>query len=155
MLRIKDAATAAEWSAFEGFLQLAALRRAHRRDIAGNAGNAGNAGTIVAALRGEQLRQPPAVTAVRAAAVSSPTVIIAALNGEIAAMKRQVTAYFGRHRDAAIYLSQPGTGEILGARLGEFGDDPDRYASARHARITWLITPRSRLACRRYAGPTP
>ena len=31
-----------------------------------------------------------------------------------------------------VYRSQPGLGEILGARvLGEFGDDPDRYAGAR------------------------
>ena len=36
------------------------------------------------------------------------------------------------HPDAAIYLSQPGIGEILGARaLGEFGDDPHRYAGAK------------------------
>ena len=34
-------------------------------------------------------------------------------------------ADFGRHPDAEIYLSQPGLGDILGARvLGEFGDDP-------------------------------
>jgi hypothetical protein len=59
-------------------------------------------------------------------------VIIAALNGEIAKMERQVTACFRGHPDAAIYLSQPGTGEILGARqLGEFGYDPHRYASAK------------------------
>ena len=38
-------------------------------------------------------------------------------------------AGFGRHPDAEIYLSQPGLGPILGARvLAEFGDDPARYA---------------------------
>ena len=60
-------------------------------------------------------------------------VIVAALNGEITNMEQQVTASFRRHPDAAIYLSQPGTGEgILGARqLGEFGDHPHRYASAK------------------------
>jgi len=59
-------------------------------------------------------------------------VIIAALNGEITTMERQVTACFRRHPDAAIYLSQPGTGDIFGAReLGESGDDPHRYASAK------------------------
>ncbi len=58
--------------------------------------------------------------------------ISAALGGEIATMERQVTACFRGHPDAVIYLSQPGTGEILGARqLGEFGDDPHRYASAK------------------------
>jgi transposase len=112
----------------------AALKRARRRDIAGRAG------AILAALRGEQLRQPQPVVDAYAAAVRSLTVIIAALNGEIATMERQVTASFRGHPDAAIYLSQPGTGEILGARqLGEFGDDPHRYASAK-ARKNYAAT---------------
>jgi transposase len=42
---------------------------------------------------------------------------------------------FGRHPDVEIYLSQPGLGMILGARvLAEFGDDPDRYADAKARR---------------------
>src|SRR5215471_29663 len=45
-----------------------------------------------------------------------------------------------RHPDAAIYLSQPGTGEIPGARqLGESGDDPHRYATAK-ARKNYAVT---------------
>ncbi len=53
-----------------------------------------------------------------------------------------VEAHFGQHPDAEIYLSQPGLGTILGARvLGEFGDDPDRYAGAR--------------ARKNYAGTSP
>lgn len=112
----------------------AALKRARRRDVAGKTD------VILAALRGEQLRQPEPVTAAYAAAVSSLTVIIAALNGEITSMERQVTACFRGHPDAAIYLSQPGLGEILGARqLGEFGDDPHRYASAK-ARKNYAAT---------------
>ena len=104
----------------------AALKRARRRGVAVQAD------AILAALRGEQLRQPQPVTDAYAAVVRSLTVIIAALNGEIATMERQVTACFRGHPDAAIYLSQPGTGEILGARqLGEFGDHPHRYASAK------------------------
>ena len=40
--------------------------------------------------------------------------------------------HFGQHPDAEIYLSQPGIGAILGARvLAEFGDDPHRYADAK------------------------
>jgi hypothetical protein len=51
-----------------------------------------------------------------------------------------VEAHFGRHPDAEIYLSQPGPGLILGARvLGEFGDDPDRYASGK-ARKNYAAT---------------
>jgi len=112
----------------------AALKRARRRDITGRTD------AILAALRGEQLRQPEPVTGVYAAAVSSLTVIIAALGGEIAKMERQVTASFRGHPDAAIYLSQPGLGEVLGAReLGEFGDDAHRYASAK-ARKNYAAT---------------
>jgi Transposase IS116/IS110/IS902 family len=112
----------------------AALKRARRRDIAGKTD------AILAALRGEQLRQPQPLTQACAAAVRSLTVIIAALGGEIAAMERQVTACFRGHPDAAIYLSQPGTGEIPGARqLGESGDDPHRYASAK-ARKNYAAT---------------
>jgi len=55
-------------------------------------------------------------------------------------MERQVTESFRRHPDAAIYLSQPGIGEVPGARqLGEFDDDPRRYASAK-ARNNYAAT---------------
>jgi len=112
----------------------AALKRARRRDIAGKTD------AILAALHGEQLRQPQPVADAYAATVRSLTVIIAALNGEIATMEQQVTGSFRGHPDAAIYLSQPGTGQIPGARqLGEFGDDPHRYASAR-ARKNYAAT---------------
>ena len=44
--------------------------------------------------------------------------------------------------DAEIYLSQPGLGTILGARvLAEFGADADRYANAK--------------ARKNYAGTSP
>jgi transposase len=53
-----------------------------------------------------------------------------------------VKEHFGRHPDAEIYLSQPGMGAVLGARvLAEFGDDPGRYADAK--------------ARRNYAGTSP
>jgi hypothetical protein len=43
-----------------------------------------------------------------------------------------VRDYFGRHPAAEIYRSQPGLAAILGARvLGEFGDDPNRYADGK------------------------
>ena len=39
---------------------------------------------------------------------------------------------FGQHPDAEILRSLPGLGIVLGARvLGEFGDDPDRYADSK------------------------
>ena len=49
-------------------------------------------------------------------------------------------AHFGRHPAAEIVLSQPGLGQIFGARvLAEFGDDPDRYASPK-ARKNYAAT---------------
>ena len=40
--------------------------------------------------------------------------------------------HFETHPDADIYLSLPGLGVVLGARvLGEFGDDPNRYTDAK------------------------
>jgi transposase len=58
--------------------------------------------------------------------------VITALSEQIKAIEGQVAAHFRRHPDAEIILSQPGLGPILGARvLGEFGDDPHRYASAK------------------------
>jgi transposase len=102
-----------------------ALKRFHRRNIAGKTG------AILAALRGEHLAQPAALTAAYAATVRSLIAVITTLNDQIKALQEQVRDHIGRHPDAEIYLSQPGMGAILGARvLGEFGDDPHRGAHA-------------------------
>ena len=51
---------------------------------------------------------------------------------QVAVLEEQVKQGFGQHPDAEIYLSQPGLGPVLAARvLAEMGDDPDRYADAR------------------------
>ena len=105
----------------------AALKRAHRRKIEEKTTGIQNA------LRTEQLSQPPVVTAAYAATVRSLVGVIAAFNTEVEAMEEQVEACFGQARDAEIYLSQPGLGQTLAARiLGEFGDDERRYATAKH-----------------------
>ena len=66
--------------------------------------------------------------------------MITTLNEQVKTLQGQVEAHFGRHPDAEIYLSQPGLGPILGARvLGEFGDDPHRYASGK-ARKNYAAT---------------
>jgi transposase len=104
----------------------AALNRARRRGIKDKTD------TILAALRAEHLGQPPALTAAYAATVRSLIAVIAALNEQVKALQGQVGEHFGRHPDAEIYQSQPGLAAILGARvLGEFGDDPHRYANAK------------------------
>jgi len=112
----------------------AALKRARRRSITEKAT------AIIAALRSGQLGQPPAITAAYAATVRSLIAVITTLNEQVKVLEGQVEADFGRHPDAEIYLSQPGLGPVLGARvLGEFGDDPDRYVSGK-ARKNYAAT---------------
>ena len=112
----------------------AAVKRARRRDITAKST------AILAALRSAQLGQPPAVTAAYAATARSLIAVITVLDEQVKTLQGQVEAHFGRHPDAEIYLSQPGLGLILGARvLGEFGDDPDRYASGK-ARKNYAAT---------------
>ena len=114
----------------------AALHRARRREVAAKAE------AIAAALGTEQLRQPDVVTAAYAAAVRAQMAVLATLNTQIKAIEEQVEAHFGQHPDAEIYLSQPGLGIALSARvLAEFGDDKHRYADAR--------------ARKNYAGTSP
>jgi len=112
----------------------AALKRARRRDIPAKAT------AVMAALRAPQLAQPPAVTAAYAVTARALIAVITTLNEQVKTLEKEVEAVFGRHPDAEIYLSQPGIGTILGARvLGESGDDPHRYASAK-ARKNYAAT---------------
>jgi transposase len=67
-----------------------------------------------------------------AASASALIAVLSAMAEQSEVLAGQVEQGFGQHPDAEIYLSQPGLGVILGARvLAEFGDDPDRYADAR------------------------
>ena len=117
----------------------AALKRACRRNITERAT------AVLAALRSQQLGQPPAVTAAYAATVRSLIAVIAVLNEQVKALQGQVEENFGRHPDAEIYRSQPGLGAILGARvLGEFGDDPHRYADGKARRNYAATSPITR-----------
>jgi transposase len=112
----------------------AALKRARRRTIADKTA------AILAALRSDQLGQPAALTAAYAATASALIAVITALNEQVKTLEEQVREHFGRHPDAEIYLSQPGMGAVLGARvLGEFGDDPHRYADGK-ARKNYAAT---------------
>ena len=114
----------------------AALKRARRRDIPGKAT------AILAALRSQQLGQPPALTAAYAAAVRSLLAVITTLNEQVRTLEGQVGEHFGRHPGAEDG-TQAGLGQVdLSVRvLAEFGDDPHRYASAK--------------ARKNYAGTSP
>jgi transposase len=114
----------------------AALRRARRRHIEDRANE------LHTMLAAQELRQPPVLQDAYAAVVASEVAIITTLNVQIDRLGAVVGEHFGRHRDAEIYTSLPGLGVILAARiLGEFGDDPDRYADAK--------------ARKNYAGTSP
>jgi transposase len=87
---------------------------------------------IAAVLRTEQLAAPSAVTAAFAATTRAAVGIIIELNRQITDLEAELATHFETHPDADIYLSLPGLGVILGARvLGEFGDDPNRYTTAK------------------------
>jgi transposase len=107
-------------------IQSALKRGGRQRNIAARARE------IRAALGAEQLAAPATVTAAFAATTRATVGIIAELNHQISELEAALAAHFETHPDADIYLSQPGLGVVLGARvLGEFGDDPNRYTDAK------------------------
>lgn len=114
----------------------AALRRARRHNVDAKVA------AIRSALRSEQLTQPEELASAQAVLVQSLVQMITAANVEIAAMQAAMTARFDRHPAAGVVRSQPGLAKVLSARvLAEFGDDPERYASAK--------------ARKNYAGTSP
>jgi transposase len=128
-----DPVTAA---ALDGEQITAALRRARRRGIPDKVAK------IQEVLRAPQLAQPSVVAGAYAVTVQAQVAILTTFNTQIKLMEQQVGAHFGRHPDGEVYLSQPGLGGILGARvLAEFGDDKARYTDAR--------------ARKNYAGTSP
>jgi hypothetical protein len=87
---------------------------------------------IQAALRTKHLTAPGSVVTALAATTTAELAIIAELNHQISQLETQLGQHFEAHPDADIYLSLPGLGVILGARvLGEFGDDPNKFTSAK------------------------
>ena len=107
-------------------IQSALKRGGRQRNIAARARE------IRAALGTEQLAAAATVTAAFAATTRAAVGIIIELNRQIDELEAELAAHFETHPDADIYLSQPGLGVVLGARvLGEFGDDPNRYTDAK------------------------
>ena len=87
---------------------------------------------VQAALRAPQLPPAPALAAAMGATVTALIAVIGEMNTQITALETQLAADFEQHPDAEVVRSLPGLGTILGARvLGEFGDAPGRYATAK------------------------
>jgi hypothetical protein len=106
---------------------VAALRGAGRRRQV-----EARAAAIHAALASQQLEAPPVVAAAYGQVAAAAVAVIASLGEQLAGLEAALTSAFGAHRDAGIVHSQPGLGVVLAARvLAEFGDDLDRYASAK------------------------
>ena len=77
-------------------------------------------------------KRPTLVADAMGATVAALVAVIAELATQIARLEAELADRFDQHPDAKIIRSLPGLGMILGARvLGEFGDDPNRYADAK------------------------
>ena len=58
--------------------------------------------------------------------------VIAEMSAQTTRLAEELESGFEQHPDAEVVRSLPGLGTILGARvLGEFGDEPNRYATAK------------------------
>jgi len=87
---------------------------------------------IQTALRTDQLASPAAISTAMGASVAASVAVIATMADQIAALAAELEAGFEQHPNAEVVRSLPGLGTVLGARvLGEFGDEPNRYASAK------------------------
>ncbi|MDP1820762.1 MAG: IS110 family transposase [Acidimicrobiales bacterium] len=100
------------------------------------------AGEIQAALRSEQLAAPDLVSESMGSVTRALVAVAAELTAQINGLELELADRFEQHPAAKVIRSLPGLGMTLGARvLGEFGDDPNRYADAK---------------CRKnYAGTSP
>ena len=97
---------------------------------------------IQTALRAPQLQGSALVATAMGSSVSATVAVIATMNAQVAELAQELNTHFEQHPDAEVVRSLPGLGTILSARvLGEFGDEPNRYATAK---------------CRKnYAGTSP
>jgi transposase len=104
-----------------------ALRRAGRqRNVEARANK------ICAALEAVQLSAPATVSNAYGATTRAAVAVLLAINKQIAAIETELAQRFDEHPDAEIYRSLPGLGVVRGARaLSEFGDEPNRYESAK------------------------
>ena len=110
------------------------------------------AAEIRAALRVRTLEVAPAVSEAFADSTRAEVAQLQEINRQLAALESKLAAAFEEHPDAAVYLSMPGLGTVLGARvLGEFGDDPDRFVSAKSRRNYAGTSPLTRASGRRRA----
>jgi transposase len=118
----------------------AALRRGGRKRRIDQ-----RADQIHQALRAEQLAAPDLVADAMGATVEALVSVIAELVTQIRRLETELADRFEQHPDAKIIRSLPGLGTILGARvLAEFGDNPNRFGSAKSRRNYAATSPITR-----------
>ena len=87
------------------------------------------------ALREEQLHERAKIELAYGTITSAHVAMIRAYSEKITELEAALAEDFEQHPDAKIIRSLPGLRTILGARvLGEFGDDPNRYADSKSRR---------------------
>jgi hypothetical protein len=105
----------------------AALRRAGRQRRVEE-----RAAEIQQVLRAPQLEAPMIIADAMGTSARALVAVIVELTTQIGNLEAEMADRFEQHPDAKIIRSLPGLGMTLGARvLGEFGDDPNRYADAK------------------------
>src|ERR1035437_281395 len=93
------------------------------------------ADAIRSALGEEQLAQPAVLENAYGATTRAALALLTQFNATILELEKALAEHFEQHPSAKIIRSLPGMGTVLGARvLGEFGDDPNRYADAKSRR---------------------
>lgn len=103
-----------------------ALRKARRHRVEERALR------IQEALRAPQLEQRPLVVQARGLTVADLAAVLRDLLTRIERQEEELGRSLKTHPDAEIYLSQPGLGAVLSARvLAEFGDDRNGYCDGR------------------------
>jgi transposase len=112
------------------------LRKAGRRNVEQRAIS------IQRALRVPRLEQSELVAQAYGMTVVSLAGVLQEVIANIEHQGKELGSWLQMHPDAEIYLSQPGLGNILSARvLAEFGDDPNQFHDGR--------------ARKNYAGTSP
>jgi transposase len=133
----------------------AKLSRANLVDLlhaAGRGTRPDQAGRLVEIFTVDQLRQPPLVEQAMGEAVRAIVRTLTAISESIRELQQALAASFELHPDAEILDSLPGLGLVLGARvLGEFGDDPTRFAHAASRRAYAGTAPITRASGRHRA----
>src|SRR5207248_6896870 len=75
---------------------------------------------------------PPLIADAMGATVAALVGVVVELTAQIGHLETELSGRFEQHPDAKVIRSLPGLGMILGSRvLGEFGDDPNRYADTK------------------------